>query len=330
MEYRKAMRESLISIIVPVYKVENYIRNCIESVQNQTYTHWELILVDDGSPDNSGKICDEYQEKDNRIRVIHKENGGLSSARNAGLDLPPKGEYVTFLDSDDFWREDYLSIMINLCLENDADMSQCSFIRGTENFFPAFKENIDVRKYDNHSIFLSGKANVIVCGKLYKVFLFDDIRMPVGLYNEDDWTTWKLYYRAKKIAVTTQRLYYYTENPSSIMGKMKKKPDLRYWGAYDERIAFFQKKGEEDLEHCSRLQLCKSLTMLYSNRMLTQEERLEVKKRFSESWNALNSSPYISKFYKSLFLLFNIMPKLTSTMAIKLYHAKMHKSNNVL
>ena len=101
----------LISIIVPVYKVEQYLHNCLNSVLAQSYTNWELILVDDGSPDSCGTICDEYTQKDNRIKVIHKENGGLSSARNAGLGVMT-GEFVSFLDSDDFWLSDYLKILM--------------------------------------------------------------------------------------------------------------------------------------------------------------------------------------------------------------------------
>ena len=102
------MNNPLISVIIPVYRVEKYIRTCLDSVLNQSYTNWEMILVDDGSPDRSGEICDEYAERDQRITVVHKQNGGLSSARNAALDLPPRGEFVTFLDSDDFWHKDYL------------------------------------------------------------------------------------------------------------------------------------------------------------------------------------------------------------------------------
>ena len=99
-----------VTVIIPVYKVEKYLHNCVESVINQSYPHWELILVDDGSPDRCGSICDEYAAKDSRIHVIHKENGGTSSARNAALDVAV-GEYVAFLDSDDFWHKDYLKIL---------------------------------------------------------------------------------------------------------------------------------------------------------------------------------------------------------------------------
>lgn len=312
------VEDSFISVVVPIYKVEQYLHNCIESVIAQTYSNWELILVDDGSPDRCGEICDEYAAKDSRIKVIHKENGGLSSARNAGLDYPPKGEFVTFLDSDDFCHYEYLETLMDLQQKFHADLVQCGFVRGSESVFPPIEGSISIDVLDNHKIFLNEKANIIMCGKLYRTSLFDGIRMPVGLYNEDDWTTWKLYYKAKTIVVTNQALYYYTVNPSSIMGQLNKKPDLRYINAYNERIGFFVETGEKDLEHCSRLQLCKSLLLTYRHSKLSKEERLEVKTKFNDSWKELKHSPYIRSFYKALFEAFHIMPMMTSKLAAKL------------
>ena len=307
-----------VSIIVPVYNVEKYLRNCIESVQHQTYPNWELILVDDGSPDKSGEICDEYARRDDRIKVIHKKNGGLSSARNAALDLPPKGEFVTFLDSDDFWHHEYLETLIYLQQKYHADLVQCGFVRGSESVFPPIEGSISIDVLDNHEVFIKEKANVIMCGKLYRTSLFDRIRMPVGLYNEDDWTSWKLYYQAKTIVVTNQTLYYYTINPASIMGQLGKKPDMRYVNAYNERISFFVGTGEKDLEHCSRLQLCKSLLLTYRHSKLSEEERREVKEKFGESWKELKHSPYIKGKYEFLFWVFDLAPLFTSIMVNKI------------
>lgn len=317
MNIENQSKQPQISVIVPVYKVERYIRNCIESVINQTYSNWELILVDDGSPDKCGEICDEYARKDNRLTVLHTQNAGQSSARNRALDCPPKGDFVTFLDSDDFWHPEYLETLMTLQQEHHADLVQCGFIRGAESVFPEIDESVSVDVLNNHEIFITEKANVIMCGKLYRTSLFDGIRMPVGLYNEDDWTTWKLYYRAKTIVVTNQSLYYYTINPNSTMGRLGKKPDLRYINAYNERIGFFLETREKDLEHCSRLQLCKSLLLTYRNKQLSVDERNQVKEKFDESWKEIKSSPYIRLFYKALFQSFHIMPFLTSTIASK-------------
>ena len=301
-----------LSIIVPVYKVEKYIKNCIDSILKQSYRDWELLLVDDGSPDSSAQICDEYALKDDRIIIIHKVNAGLSSARNVALDLSLNCDYITFLDSDDFWHPEYLSIMMKMCIENDADIVKCSFIRGNNNVFPNIKLYHDIKAYDNHSIFLSGMANIIICAKIFKKSLWNDIRMPIGLYNEDDWTTWKLYYNAKCIIITSDSLYYYTINPNSIMGRLNKKPDLSYFSAYKERIEFFINENAIDLEHCSRLQLCKSIVMLYSNPILDNEQKNMIQNVFKENWRILRTSQYISIMYKIIFFMFSIFPLLIS------------------
>lgn len=305
-----------VSIIVPCYKVENFLCTCIESILQQSYIKWELILVNDGSPDRSGEICDEYARIDDRIKVIHKENGGLSSARNAGLDIMT-GEYVTFLDSDDFWHKDYLEVLMFFVKKNYADIVQCGFVRGTESVFPKIDIQLKNESFDNHSVFIKQVANIVMWGKVFKAAFFDDIRMPIGLINEDDWVTWKLYYKASKIMITNQPLYYYTQNPNSIMGVKNKKPDISYFGAYEERINFFIEKGEKELEDTSRIQFCKSLLLLYSNVMLTVDEKTRVKALFDENWNKILSSHIISKKLKIIFFSFHNFPLVTSKIVVK-------------
>lgn len=305
----------LVSIIVPCYKVEQYLPNCIESIFCQTYTNWELILIDDGSPDNCGNICDDYAVKDNRIKVVHKQNGGLSSARNAGMKIMT-GDYVTFLDSDDFLHKDALHILVKHAKKHDAQIVQCNFVRGSETVFPDWSNHEKVDVYDNHTVFTKFAAKIIVWGKLYKRELLDDITMPEGIINEDDWTTWKIYYKAKTIVVTSRPLYYYTVNPNSIMSTLKKKPDTTYYGAYDERISFFHEKNEKDLEDVSRLQFCKSLLLSYSNEQLTKEQRKEIDSRFKAHWQVLRMSSVVPPILKILFFGFTISPQLASKAAI--------------
>lgn len=301
----------LISVIVPCYRVETYLPNCIESILNQTYSHWELVLVDDGSPDKSGNICDDYARKDSRIKVLHKENGGLSSARNAGMKLM-QGDYVTFLDSDDFLHKDALSTMMSYIEAYDAQIVQCNFIRGYDTNFPTWNGKERINKYDNHTIFTKLAAKIIVCGKLYRRDILNGETMPEGIINEDDWTTWKLYYKAKTIVVTSRPLYYYTINQNSIMSVAKKKPDTTYFGAYKERIAFFKQLGEKDLEDMSRLQFCKSLVLLYANEQLAKSQRIDIKELFSENWKILKTSRVIPTVYKILFATFHICPYMVS------------------
>ena len=306
-----------VSIIVPCYKVEKFLRTCIESVLQQSYNKWELILVNDGSPDHSGKICDEYARIDNRIKVVHKKNGGLSSARNAGLDIMT-GEYVTFLEGDDFWHKNYLQYLMTLLKKDCADIVQCSFVGGIDSVFPKIDIQLKNKSFDNHSVFIKQAANIVLWGKIYKATFFDDIRMPIGLIHEDDWVTWKLYYKASKIVITNNPLYYYTKNPNSIMGKNKKKPDMSYFDAYDERINYFKEEGEKELEDVSRIQFCKSLFLLYSNVMLTAGEKKQVKFLFDENWRKIRSSHIVSDKLKILFFCFNILPLISSKLAGKI------------
>lgn len=308
-----------ISVIVPVYKVEKYLRNCLNSILNQTYSNWEAILVDDGSPDDCGKICDEYAATDSRFKVIHKENGGLSSARNAANPYI-SGEYIFFLDSDDFLHREALALLIKLAIEYNADIVQCNFIRGCETSFPLINNKYDISEYDNKSIFTSFVAKIIVWNKLYRKNVVSGIKFPEGLINEDDFTTWKFYYRSKVIVTTTMPLYYYTINPNSIMSNMNKKPNFIHFEAYRERVKFFHDRKEAELEAVSRIQWMKSLVMLYSNKMNNSKQREEIREIYNENYVVLgklsfNAPKNLSLIFKS----FRLMPNLTSKIINKLY-----------
>ena len=137
------MYKPLISIIVPIYKVEKYLKKCIQSIMNQTYLNFELILVDDGSPDDCPMICDNYAKLDNRIVVLHKQNGGLSDARNAGLDVA-RGEYIGFVDSDDFIANNMYEKLLSGLLAEDADMAVCNFSYVDENYRFLDKRNLSM------------------------------------------------------------------------------------------------------------------------------------------------------------------------------------------
>lgn len=311
--------QPLVSIIVPVYKVEKYLRTCLDSILAQSYPNWEAILVDDGSPDACPKIVDEYASRDARMRTVHRENGGLSAARNSGL-RTVQGEFITFLDSDDFWHKDYLKLMVGAALKHDADMVQCGFIRGMETTFP----EIDATKYDSakiydrRSIFTSFAAKVIVCAKLYRRHILDGITFPEGRVNEDDCTNWRLYYAADKIAVISRELYYYTVNPNSTMGKLKKKPDLRFIDAYYERIAFFEQKEEDDLVATSRIQLLKSLSFLvgFPDREIHRTACKELHHQYKELRESSFKTP---TRLMAIFTLVNLWPTFGSKVLRKLY-----------
>ena len=202
-----------ISIIIPIYNVEKYLKRCLDSVVNQTYKYIEIILVNDGSPDNCGKICDEYAKIDSRIKVIHKENGGLSSARNAALAIV-SGEYIMFVDSDDWISENSLE-QLNEYINMDYDIINFKFSfveEKTENIieFNGRTENsyeCDLLSYIDK--LFSGELDFFIWNKLYKRDLFDGVRFPEGRNYEDLATIYKLYFKAKSIIVTDYTLYYY-------------------------------------------------------------------------------------------------------------------------
>lgn len=215
------MSEPLISVIVPVYKVEPYLRKCVDSIIAQTYTNLEIILVDDGSPDNCGKICDEYAEKDDRVRVVHKKNGGLSDARNAGLDIM-HGEYVAFVDSDDWVLPNYVKDMYDNLVKYDADIS----VSGTVYVYENNKKNmiLAVSNIDGlytqqeavENLFYQKEIYPSAYSKLYKVKLFKNIRYPKGKLNEDSAITYKIFCLCDKISHTRANNYYYLQRAGSI------------------------------------------------------------------------------------------------------------------
>ena len=214
-----------LSIIVPVYQVKPYLERCLKSILSQTYNDYEVILVDDGSTDGSQNICDAYAEKYDSISVIHKQNGGLSSARNAGIDVA-SGEYLMFVDSDDLIHSRTAELEIEILEEYDADAFICPLKRfSTEEEIDVYSiiEKLEgvsvVTGIDAETGFFNNPiANKYVssCGKVYKRSLFDDIRFPEGRLFEDEFTTYKLYYKCDKIVVVDTELYFYFINAFGI------------------------------------------------------------------------------------------------------------------
>lgn len=216
----------LISIIVPIYNVERYLKKCIDSLINQTYKNIEIILVNDGSKDNSIKICDEYVKSDNRIKLFHKENGGLADARNYGMKFVT-GKYVTFVDSDDIISKNMIEILYNNLIENNAQISECEFFRFCNE--SEISNNInDSKKYtvsnmkDKCKALLQDKANSNVCGKLFLTELWNDIEFPKGKYYEDQFTFYKVLFKTNIIVHNKSQLYFYRRNPNSIVASMNK------------------------------------------------------------------------------------------------------------
>ena len=213
----------LISVIVPVYNVEKYLERCMESLLAQSYEHLQIILIDDGSTDKSGEICDRYAKQDQRIEVIHKENGGLSSARNAGLDCV-KGEYITFLDSDDVLYKDYICFLYEMLKKYKADLSICRYQRfvDIEEINNKKVELCDIEELNYKEalkmlLYTPDKMPQSSWGKMYQKNLFRNIRYPLGKINEDMAITYKLIYQAKKIVYTPAKFYFYFQRMDGIV-----------------------------------------------------------------------------------------------------------------
>lgn len=209
----------LISVIIPVYNVEQYLVRCLDSVINQTYKKLEIILIDDGSIDKSSLICDSYAKKDERIVVIHKENGGLSDARNRGMDVA-KGSYIAFIDSDDFVSPDYIEYLYNILKNNNADVSCCDFQCFVKDVESSTRK-IDLKTYSGieaiEQLCYQKTINTSAWGKLYKTELFNSVRFPKGRLYEDLGTTYKVFYKSNKIINSSDKKYYYFLRGDSIM-----------------------------------------------------------------------------------------------------------------
>lgn len=226
--------EPLISVIVPVYNVEDYLDQCMESIVGQTYPHLEILMVDDGSTDNSGALCDQWAERDQRIRVIHQENGGLSAARNTALDAM-SGELVIMVDSDDVLHPDAVSILLQAIQAHHADVAIGSFVvfDGKDANWPTITSENTVRHYDSQAalkaIYYQDKLTNSSCWRLFKASLFNDVRYPVGKYYEDLAIVYPLYKKCSLVVGIDDAVYGYRQRNDSILGRFSlKRADVLY------------------------------------------------------------------------------------------------------
>lgn len=273
------MKDDLVSIVVPIYNVEKYLKQCIESLINQTYKNIEIILVNDGSQDNCSSICNNYAYNDKRIKLINKENGGLSSARNAGIDIA-KGKYICFVDGDDFVNEEYIQIMYNKIKKNKADIVICNYqrvvdIKDINKNGNSEKEWILSGKEECKNIYNKSKYvyTIVAWNKLYKMEMWKNIKFPVGKVHEDEFITYKLLYNSNRVINLEKKLYYYRIVPNSIMNKKINETKLNALEALEERINFFKEKEDIELKNLTVLRLeCTSLRIAFKYKMANMNE----------------------------------------------------------
>lgn len=237
---------SLISIVVPIYNVEQYLQKCVDSLINQTYKNLEIILVDDGSPDNCPKICDEYAKQDSRIKVIHKENGGLSDARNAGMKIAT-GEYISFIDSDDWIKSEMVEDMYNRIIEDNSDLVSSGVLwvdeDGVEIRNATVSENCVLNTEQAMTELINdGKLKQHVWNKLYKADLIKNIPFDKGKYHEDVFWSYKVIGEAERISIEKNSYYFYVQRSESIMGEKYSAKRLDALDAMELRCEYTKEK----------------------------------------------------------------------------------------
>ncbi len=273
LEPKEITPEDKISVIVPVYNVSEYLRRCVSSITNQTYQNTEIVLIDDGSTDESGNICDELALSDNRIKVIHQENKGLSGARNTGLDNST-GSFIFFCDSDDYLKNDALDKMLFKLKQDHADIVACGILNDyspdseSDNGEEMFTSSTPGRWSGHESVIQMMRSNnvcSVAWNKLYRKELFDGIRFPEGVYNEDEAVTYKLLYRAGIVSYMPEPLYVYYQRQSSIMHEDLENRYSHFIDAAMKRIEFFKNEYDTELEQHSRITLLEWIKYSYRN-----------------------------------------------------------------
>lgn len=291
--------EDKISVVVPIYNVEKYLIKCIDSIINQTYKNLEIILVDDGSPDSSGKIAEDFKIKDSRIKVIHKENGGLSDARNVGIDNAT-GKYIVFIDSDDYVEKEFVEELYK-ALDENIKIAQCGIKKVNDNFEIleeyGYKESVKksgsemLKDTYTHKNYLE---NTVVWNKIYDINLFKNIRFPKGKIHEDEYTTYKLFYGQENIKVINKNLYNYRQAPDSITGKKYNLKRLDIIDAYEERLEFFKDKD---------INLYKMILKVFLGELII--DYIKVKKYVENSKEARKKIIKIYKKYYKIYKTYN-------------------------
>lgn len=311
-----------ISIIVPIYNAEKYLNRCISSIIKQTYTDLEIILVDDGSKDTSGDICDYWQKNDDRIIVVHQENSGVSAARNKGI-CQSTGKYIMMLDSDDYMATQTVQLLYQAIIKEDAQIAICDFVEGEDDAYyfqinqPPISsvlevltaENATRRLYDSsHSALQYGTP----WAKLYRASLFDGIQYPVGKIFEDIYITHELLGKCDRIVVCPQKLIYYYNHSDSIMHQEFHLGKLDYLEACANRIKYYKKQGYKELPEIAYDEYLHSLVWEYSRArdlLANKAAMKDIHKRFKEVYRRGYSSKRYEDENPWFLALFNMNPE---------------------
>lgn len=318
---------SKVSIVVPIYKVEKYLRRCVDSIINQTYRNLEIILVDDGSPDKCGQIIDEYKEKDSRIISLHKKNGGLSDTRNYGMKYVT-GEYIFFLDSDDYIKSETIETLINLSLKYQADIVQGGFYYKYENYLlyddRYYKEDSDPIILDNkelmYELIVNERVKNFAWGKLYKTDLIKDLLFEKGVLFEDVFWAHNVMSRVKKYVICHKPLTYYVQREDSIVANYSVR-NLDIIKGMKVRHKFIEENYSEFINESYTL-LLKTMLMHYNLLMKNKSKdsdkkyRKEIEEYIITNYCTLKKAVTNKKELKGQLFLFRICPSLNEFIVI--------------
>ncbi|MFF2877278.1 glycosyltransferase family 2 protein [Gottfriedia sp. NPDC057991] len=317
-----------ISIIVPAYKVENYLNKCIDSILGQTFKDFELILVNDGSPDHCREICDEYATMDQRVKVIHKENGGLSSARNAGLKIA-KGKYIAFVDSDDYIHFKMYEVLYSSAKQNSSDIVICDYLKVKEGEVINSNES-NLRYKEEHYTNIEalnelygnkGVKFVVVWNKLFKRHLFDNLEFEENKIHEDEFIAHQLLYKSSKVTYIPIQLHFYLQRKNSITQAGFCIKQLDFIIAYKERVKFFMKINQYDLqkkaEYCYIPLFFKYYYKAKNEVPNSNKELKRLKSEFCLSLFSFLKNPYFIKKEKIGWFIFTINSSLFENLVQK-------------
>ena len=309
-------KDNLISIVIPVYNVEKYLKRCVDSILAQTYKNFEIILVDDESPDNCPQICDEYAKRYKNISVIHLKNltPGASEARNTGIELA-KGKYITFIDSDDYVHNSILEVLKTTLEDNKVSLSMCSYKKVDDSF--SFKEGEFIKEetfvisdFSAMNLLVDDQTTSAVWGKLYDINLFKEVRFPIGKHNEDMFTTPLLYKKALQIATSSQELYFYNQEGESLcrsdfnINMLDMLDAINFWKK--QTYSYYPKLTEKvDIHYFS--------TVLHKCQLIVKSKDKEIKSKYEKykkeiliNFNYIQKSKYLTRNNKIKLILLKL------------------------
>lgn len=298
----------VVSVIIPIYNVEPYLVRCLQSVCAQSYPCLEIILVDDGSSDGSGAICDTYAQMDKRIKVHHQTNAGLSLARNQGL-LMATGVYIFFLDSDDFLHVDCIKTLWTLCQTHQCNLAHCSAQRGADSAFSPQCHKQEVSVYTQDTLFDQRRVKITAWGKLYHRSLLEGLWFAPGRIHEDEGFTYIPLYQAKRFVHTTWNGYYYYQRANSITGK-RREISMDFMVFLPERLAFFQRHGDAKQINITHKEYAIKLMLAYIK--ASKRQSGEIWALFKEQYAAIAPATYLSKREMAILTCFRMMPSLVA------------------